>query len=305
VSDELNEMDFLLQAAEEFGGSRGGYTTTGLTRVQHGIKVFLKGKSHDETFFPFEMGNQQSINDAFHAANKLILESGEKRYPNPMIRFETMKETILETKRDGTPVSNGLEYNPVKEVKTVWLDKEASKRASYPPYEQLTKPSLEQFLNKDDFNKWIWLQLSSEPDFVEPIQVGRDKVTYTYDAEGNVIDTKTVQRKNYVPVVLRRFESEEEARAYVANGEESVTSTKQPDAPEGWDEPNWGSWSDAYTYILNELNTKLADLNTAPPKVSKVIDALAMGFAPTAEQKPLLVAVIQSIQTARNNGIPF
>src|SRR5687768_9297472 len=132
MSNEMNDMDFLLQMADELGGGGGGFLTTGLVKVDHGIKVFLK-LPQSETFFPFTLGDQASTSAALRAANEKILESGEaNQYPRFAIRFEIMKETVLETKQDGTQASANWKENLTKDVVTISWDKVARRNIGHP-----------------------------------------------------------------------------------------------------------------------------------------------------------------------------
>jgi hypothetical protein len=296
------DLDFLTQFAEEHLGGSGGFTTTGLVKVEFGFKVYAKGLPQAESFFPFEYGNQDSTTEAFHEANRVAVNNGAKK-PQFAIRFEVMKESVLETKQDGTKASENWKENRTYDIPTIWWNKDTRKTEPHPTFDKQVRPTLDAFVPKEDLGKWVYLQLGSELDSTNPESRTATVEKTIVDEDGNTTTIST-PRKNYVPVVLRRFESEEEARAYVLTGEEVVT-VKQPDAPTDWDEANWGSWNDSYPYILEQLNTNLPDLNAPPVKVNKAIDKIAMSFAPTDAAKSVLVAAIKSIQDARNNGIPF
>lgn len=296
------DLDFLTQLAEEMGGG-GGYTTTGLVKVELGVKVYLKGMSQAETFFPFVYDDQQSIQNAVHKANELILKSGEKRKPQFAVRFEVMKESVLETKQDGTKASDSWKENRTYDVPTIWWNKDTRKTERHPTYEKLIRPTLDDFVPQEDLGKWLYLQLGSELDITNPESKTQFNEKTILDDEGNIVETIRTPRKNYVPVVLRRFNSEEEARAYAVSGE-STPSVAQLDEPDGWDDNAFGSWTDVQQYVRNELDTKLPDTNTPLPKVNKVINALVDGFAPTPVQRPVLETAIRAIQELRV-GVPF
>jgi hypothetical protein len=295
------DADFLTQMAEEQLGGGGSFTTTGLVKVEFGVKVYLTGVPQSESFFPFSYGDPTSVAAAVQKANAKILESGEQRRPQMALRFTVMKDSVLETKQDGTKTSDSWKEDRTYDVQTVWWNKDTRQTESYPTFAQLIRPSLDKFVPQEDLGKWLCLQLGSEVDFTNPERKNQFNEKIVVDESGETTVVRT-PKKNYVPVVVRRFESEEDARAFVAGGEAAVT--KQPERPADWND-DYGTWADMYPWLLNQLEVRCPDENTPLPKVNKVIADLVNGCKPESdEDRTMLTAAVKSVQEFRV-GVPF
>lgn len=216
----------VVKSFEQEGSGGGGWIC--YTNIQLGYKVFASGYSNEETFFPFNISDENDKKRAklesqkfVDGVNSKLLASDDRVKPaTNAIRIEVDKAQVY-NKDTSTWQGNRIQDTPV------WTD----------AYKQIIFPHLKE-ANAD--LGWQWARISFAPDPYKPTRINQltgdevaNLVMYvaeTYLTKAEALDAAATLAKVSADSIP------EAASGTMAHHEAKIT-----DVPAGWDLDSWES----------------------------------------------------------------
>jgi len=228
-SNDPQATSFWEQVAEaEKEGRGGGHVMQ--VEIGFGFKVFTKkddGFTHPQTYFPYQVGNRESLNEAKKKANRFIVENALEKNPYNVFMVRLINGTVLN--RD-----------------TNWQDDRYF--FLFPTsqgYTEKVAPALRETGITALGTYWAQVTWAEDPGGKARPQQKMENGVPVVDENGDIV---MEDRKPLIAYPVRIFASRDEAAAFCGVGagadevhEESTDTGMLPPMPEGYDAETWAA----------------------------------------------------------------
>lgn len=210
---------------EESGGGGG---IIGKASVDIGFKVFIGGMSNEDTFFTYDINDENAKEEAKKNATKLLDKKGlEGKRPQPSIQIVVFKDSVLAGNTDNW---NNDQYTQ----EAFWTD----------DWLEIMRPGLEKAIEKADhlddsddvLGKTHWLRIGGKP-------------TLTGDT---YVDSKGEERPSMCRYTAEFYKNKSAAEDAAGDAQSGSSSDSAEESPPGMTAQNWSKYKDE---ILKEVAT--------------------------------------------------
>lgn len=220
-------LDDFLKTTKKEEGVGGGNGFIAQIKVEFGYKLYIQGMTNEDSWLPYQAGNEKSKNDAHEAAVANYVATG-------------LSEDDAKKKLRQSSIAIVIKNGTVLNRKTTWQGDQYYVYAIWTKgYQEIVEPSLSgKITSTDQLGKWLWGWIKFLPD-----PSGRTRTYTTKNPDGS---EKSEERINMVAYIEEVFPTKVAALARAAeigigaeDAEAEGVSGEEVEVPDGFTAEEW------------------------------------------------------------------